>query len=86
MKPGAQLPSPGNADNDDADLLEFAPEQEAYVHCGEPMSLGAPREKTITASMPIIDESITLFEVYLQTRVMHCRCGFQMEVPDSDAE
>jgi hypothetical protein len=58
----------------------------AYLHCGELMTLGAPREQTITASMPADDDSSALLEVYLQTRVLHCRCGFQMEVPFSEAD
>jgi predicted RNA-binding Zn-ribbon protein involved in translation (DUF1610 family) len=53
-----------------------------YVHCGRPMQktgselrrLGAPAF-TDTAMEDALD-------VYLTTKVLHCPCGFQMEVPE----
>ncbi|HEV7166916.1 MAG TPA: hypothetical protein VGN49_03005, partial [Micrococcaceae bacterium] len=66
--------------------LPFTSPEGTYLHCGEPMTLGAPRDQTITASMPMEDNSSALLEVYLQTRVLHCRCGFQMEFPVSDPD
>jgi hypothetical protein len=52
------------------------------THCGDPMTLGRPTERVIEAPRSTEDpESPNLLEVYLQTQVLHCRCGFQMEVP-----
>ncbi|MFF1829071.1 hypothetical protein [Paenarthrobacter sp. NPDC058040] len=52
------------------------------THCGEPMTLGRAAERFIEAPRTTDDpETPSLLEVYLQTQVLHCRCGFQMEVP-----
>lgn len=52
------------------------------THCGEPMTLGRPAERVIEAPRTTGDpDGPSLLEVYLQTQVLHCRCGFQMEVP-----
>ncbi len=52
------------------------------THCGEPMTLGRPTERIIEAPRTTDGPgSPSLLEVYLQTQVLHCRCGFQMEVP-----
>jgi hypothetical protein len=52
------------------------------THCGDPMTLGRPTERVIEAPRTTDDSaSPNLLEVYLQTQVLHCRCGFQMEVP-----
>lgn len=52
------------------------------THCGEPMTLGRPTERVIEAPRTTDDPGApNLLEVYLQTQVLHCRCGFQMEVP-----
>ena len=52
------------------------------THCGEPMTLGRPSESIIEPPRSTDDpDGPSLFEVYLQTQVLHCRCGFQMEVP-----
>ena len=67
-------------------VMPYTSMEGTYLHCGEPMTLGAPRDQTITASMPTDDDSSALLDVYLQTRVLHCRCGFQMELPLSDPD
>ncbi len=52
------------------------------THCGDPMTLGRPAERVIEAPRTTDDpDGLSLLEVYLQTQVLHCRCGFQMEVP-----
>ncbi|MGR0160638.1 hypothetical protein [Paenarthrobacter nitroguajacolicus] len=52
------------------------------THCGDPMTLGRPTERVIEAPRTTDHpDSPSLLEVYLQTQVLHCRCGFQMEVP-----
>lgn len=53
-----------------------------YMHCGQPMQkLGSGVRQLSTpvfTDRPFEDE----FEVYLTTRVLHCFCGFQIEVPE----
>ena len=52
------------------------------THCGDPMTLGRPAERIIEAPRTTDNpDGPSLLEVYLQTQVLHCRCGFQMEVP-----
>ncbi|MBT8162951.1 hypothetical protein KKI43_21190 [Arthrobacter sp. GN70] len=51
-----------------------------YTHCGEPMTLGTTGTHHL-ASERTNDTEHRLLEVYLQTQVLHCRCGFQMELP-----
>ncbi len=52
------------------------------THCGDPMTLGRPHGTRHRAPRTTDDpDSPSLLEVYLQTQVLHCRCGFQMEVP-----
>jgi hypothetical protein len=53
-----------------------------YIHCGQPMQktgsdirrLSAPRFTDRT-----MDDAL---DVYLTTQVLHCPCGFQMELPE----
>lgn len=56
---------------------------EGYVHCGEPMAPPGPRTPTTQRTFPSpgpsgLEDSL---EVYLATRVLRCRCGFQVELP-----
>ncbi len=51
-----------------------------YTHCGEPMTLGRPAGRSV-ASEAAKNTGRRLLEVYPRTRVLHCRCGFQMELP-----
>lgn len=52
-----------------------------YVHCGEPMSTSDPDQRS--ARMPVSTQppAEDFLGIYLQTRVLRCRCGFQMEIP-----
>jgi hypothetical protein len=50
------------------------------MHCGEPMTLGFPQTRTPAPQCTEAGGPDWL-EVYLQTWVLHCRCGFQMEIP-----
>ena len=63
----------------EAAVLQFGG---AYLHCGEPMS-GAGSEQrglySVASAEGFGDGSL---DVYLRTRVLRCRCGFQMEIPD----
>jgi hypothetical protein len=52
-----------------------------YIHCGEPMSPADP--ETTAAHKPITTGPMVadFLGAYLRTRVLQCRCGFQMEIP-----
>lgn len=52
-----------------------------FLHCGEPMKLGGSSTRSIYASISTDSSEDPLLDVYLQTRVLRCPCGFQMELP-----
>lgn len=74
----AQVASVLNRANSDIGVLQFGG---AYLHCGEPMAAAGSEHRSIyaPASDGFPDEAL---DVYLRTRVLRCRCGFQMEIPD----
>lgn len=52
-----------------------------YLHCGEPMATAGSGHSSIyapTSSEWVEEPSL---DVYLRTKVLRCRCGFQMEIP-----
>ncbi|XAS67905.1 hypothetical protein V3C33_00770 [Micrococcaceae bacterium Sec5.7] len=55
-------------------ILEFGGE---YIHCGEAMESGNPKQRTIYAGVPTGGAP----KGYLGTKTLHCRCGFQTEIP-----
>ncbi len=59
-------------------LLQFGGE---YFHCGEPMSFANSSARSLYAPMSTEEVDDGLLDVYLQTRVLQCRCGFRMELP-----
>lgn len=63
----------------DADVVR---EHAAYFHCQEPMSAVTP--ELIGGHWPASTHAgpTEFLGVYLQTRVLRCRCGFQMEIPN----
>lgn len=52
-----------------------------YIHCGQPMNTVGSELRSVHGSYSdrLIPEALS---VYLATRVLRCRCGFQMEIPD----
>jgi len=53
-----------------------------YIHCGVPMHVAVPVPRfRSSTTLAAADPSEVLLDVYLQTRVLHCACGFQMEIP-----
>ncbi|BCW69036.1 hypothetical protein NicSoilB8_00800 [Arthrobacter sp. NicSoilB8] len=54
---------------------------DAYRHCQEPMSVVDPERRS--AHGPVSNHAGTpdFLGDYLRTRVLRCRCGFQMDVP-----
>jgi hypothetical protein len=69
--PGQQGPSGGGAVH----------RGDAYSHCQEPMSAVDPERRS--AHWPVSTHAGTpdLLGDYFRTRVLRCRCGFQMEIP-----
>jgi hypothetical protein len=53
-----------------------------YIHCGQPMEKTGSELRRLTApAFSDRDQEETL-DVYMPTRVLLCRCGFQMELPE----
>jgi len=63
------------------DTADVVHRDAAYFHCQEPMSLVDPELRGI--HWPVSTEAgpPEFLSVYLRTRVLRCRCGFQMEIP-----
>jgi hypothetical protein len=53
----------------------------AYVHCQEPMSPADPELRGVHWPVSTQAGPNEFLSVYLRTRVLWCRCGFQMEIP-----
>jgi len=51
-----------------------------YLHCREPMRRYDPTERSIYDPVGT-DEVEPLPPVRLETMILRCRCGFQLEVP-----
>jgi len=62
-------------------VLQFGGE---YIHCGEPMKPQGADLRSIYAPMHTDRPSAGQLEVYLRTKVLHCGCGFQMEIPQEE--
>lgn len=69
---------PGRSgDNDDVVHRDAA-----YVHCQEPMSPADPELRGVQWPVSTQPGATEFLGAYLRTRVLRCRCGFQMEIPD----
>jgi hypothetical protein len=62
-------------------VLQFGGE---YIHCGDPMKTQGADPRSIYAPVHTDRPSAALLEVYLRTKVLHCGCGFQMEIPQEE--
>jgi hypothetical protein len=62
----------------DGDVVHLAA---AYIHCGEPMSPADPELGNAHRPVSTQPGPVDVLGVYLRTRVLRCRCGFQMEIP-----
>jgi hypothetical protein len=53
-----------------------------YIHCGQPMQKTGSEIRRLTA--PSFTDGTTEddLDVYLTTQVLHCPCGFQIELPE----
>lgn len=52
-----------------------------YIHCGEPMSPTDPELRSSRTAVATHPRPADFLGAYLRTRVIRCRCGFQMEIP-----
>jgi hypothetical protein len=62
-------------ENDDVVDLDAA-----YIHCAEAMSPADPELRSSHRTVSTQPGPADVLEVYLRTRVLRCRCGFQMEI------
>jgi hypothetical protein len=53
-----------------------------YVHCGRPMQKTGSELRRLSAPAFTDQAMEDALDVYLTTQVLHCPCGFQMEVPE----
>jgi hypothetical protein len=53
-----------------------------YLHCGEPMKKTGSELRRLSASVSRDSAPGDRRDVYLSTRVLKCRCGFRLEVPE----
>lgn len=53
----------------------------APVHCQEPMSAVDPELRSAHRPVSTHAGTMDFLGDYLRTRVLRCRCGFQMEIP-----
>ena len=60
-------------------ILSFAGH---YIHCGQPMQKTGSELRRLSAPAFTDGLSEDALDVYLTTKVLHCRCGFQMELPE----
>lgn len=61
------------------DVLTFAGR---YIHCGQPMQKTGSEVRRLSAPSFTERTMEDALDVYLTTQVLHCPCGFQMEVPE----
>lgn len=66
-----------------ADTVGLLQSGTEYIHCGEAMhNIGAEVSSIRTPISTDDDPAEQAFDIYLQTRVLRCDCGFQMEIPE----
>lgn len=60
------------------DVLAFGGQ---YIHCGQPMQITGSEVRRLSAPVFTHEALEDALDVYLATQVLHCPCGFQMELP-----
>jgi hypothetical protein len=53
-----------------------------YIHCGQPMQKTGSELRRLHAPATTGQDLVDALDVYLTTQVLHCPCGFQMELPE----
>jgi len=61
------------------DVLAFGGQ---YIHCGQPMQKTGSELRRLYAPATTDQDLVDALDVYLTTQVLHCPCGFQMELPE----
>lgn len=61
------------------DVLIFGSQ---YLHCGRPMTKAGSELRRFSAPPPRKEADDDTLDVYLSARVLHCECGFRLQVPD----
>lgn len=64
-----------------ADLTGLLKVDGEYIHCGEPMKFAKSSARSIYTPLSTEEDEDALMDVYLETRVLQCTCGFRMELP-----
>jgi hypothetical protein len=60
------------------DVMQLGAE---YIHCGEPLHPGDPEATAARKPISTGPMAADFLGAYLRTRVLQCRCGFQVEIP-----
>ncbi|WP_347110088.1 hypothetical protein AAHB33_05270 [Paenarthrobacter sp. S56] len=74
-------PVPGEAHRQQRGLSGLLKAGGEYIHCGEPMTFAKSSSRSIYTPITTEDQDDPLMDVYLETRVLQCACGFRMELP-----
>ncbi|MEO8282289.1 MAG: hypothetical protein ABI568_02610 [Pseudarthrobacter sp.] len=53
-----------------------------YIHCGQPMQTLGSQTRRLSAAAYTDREPEDAIDVSLETRVLRCPCGFQIELPE----
>ncbi|MFF1252771.1 hypothetical protein ACFVYC_09810 [Pseudarthrobacter sp. NPDC058329] len=53
-----------------------------YLHCGRPMTKTGFELRRLSIPKAREEAVQDTLDVYLSTRVLHCACGFRLEVPE----
>lgn len=54
----------------------------SYIHCGQPMQKNGSQIRRLTAPSFTDRRAEDDLDVYLTTQVLHCPCGFQIQLPE----
>ncbi|MDQ0769318.1 hypothetical protein QF031_002067 [Pseudarthrobacter defluvii] len=68
-----------NRESTSNDVLTFAGH---YIHCGQPMQKTGSETRRFNTPSFTDRAAENALDVYLTTQVLHCPCGFQMELPE----
>lgn len=68
-----------NRESNPDGVLTFAG---SYIHCGQPMQKTGSELRRLTAPRFTDRTTEDDLDIYLTTQVLHCPCGFQIELPE----
>ncbi|MBT1001590.1 hypothetical protein KIH31_03150 [Paenarthrobacter sp. DKR-5] len=76
------LPAPAAVEVEERPQLTF--QQDAYAHCGVPMKPKDATVSSIYAPMSTDPDDEPTIQVYMDSVLLRCDCGFQLVVPLAD--